>query len=167
MYKEGWDLSVKFLKKMILSNMKGNLGIGHVRYSTTGAATLSNAQPLVLNYIKGTLALAHNGNLVNTEELRNELAQNGAIFHTTTDSEVIAYYIARERVRTKSVEEAIMKTAEKIKGAYGLVIASPRKLIGVRDPLGLKPLCLGKRDDSYIIASESCATDCNRCTVPP
>ena len=137
--------------------MKGNLGIGHVRYSTTGAATLSNAQPLVLNYIKGTLALAHNGNLVNTEELRNELAQNGAIFHTTTDSEVIAYYIARERVRTKSVEEAIMKTAEKIKGAYGLVIASPRKLIGVRDPLGLKPLCLGKRDDSYIIASESCA----------
>ena len=118
---------------------------------------MSNAQPLVLNYIKGTLALAHNGNLVNTEELRNELAQNGAIFHTTTDSEVIAYYIARERVRTKSVEEAIMKTAEKIKGAYGLVIASPRKLIGVRDPLGLKPLCLGKRDDSYIIASESCA----------
>ena len=102
-------------------------------------------------------SLAHNGNLVNTEELRNELAQNGAIFHTTTDSEVIAYYIARERVRTKSVEEAIMKTAEKIKGAYGLVIASPRKLIGVRDPLGLKPLCLGKRDDSYIIASESCA----------
>ena len=153
----GMGLVSEVFKEDVLSNMKGNLGIGHVRYSTTGAATLSNAQPLVLNYIKGTLALAHNGNLVNTEELRNELAQNGAIFHTTTDSEVIAYYIARERVRTKSVEEAIMKTAEKIKGAYGLVIASPRKLIGVRDPLGLKPLCLGKRDDSYIIASESCA----------
>ena len=152
----GMGLVSEVFKEDVLSNMKGNLGIGHVRYSTTGAATLSNAQPLVLNYIKGTLALAHNGNLVNTEELRNELAQNGAIFHTTTDSEVIAYYIARERVRTKSVEEAIMKTAEKIKGAYGLVIASPRKLIGVRDPLGLKPLCLGKRDDSYIIASESC-----------
>ena len=153
----GMGLVSEVFKEDVLSNMKGNLGIGHVRYSTTGAATLSNAQPLVLNYIKGTLALAHNGNLVNTEELRNELAQNGAIFHTTTDSEVIAYYIARERVRTKSVEEAIMKTAEKIKGAYGLVIASPRKLIGLRDPLGLKPLCLGKRDDSYIIASESCA----------
>ena len=133
----GMGLVSEVFKEDVLSNMKGNLGIGHVRYSTTGAATLSNAQPLVLNYIKGTLALAHNGNLVNTEELRNELAQNGAIFHTTTDSEVIAYYIARERVRTKSVEEAIMKTAEKIKGAYGLVIASPRKLIGVR--LGVIP----------------------------
>lgn len=118
---------------------------------------MNNAQPLVLNYIKGTLALAHNGNLVNTKELRDELAMNGAIFHTTTDSEVIAYCIARERVHTKSVEEAILCTASKIKGAYGLVIASPRKLIGVRDPLGLKPLCLGKRDDSYVIASESCA----------
>ena len=101
--------------------------------------------------------MAHNGNLLNAVELREELSYTGAIFQTTIDSEVIAYYIARERVRTKSVEEAIMKTAEKIKGAYGLVIASPRKLIGVRDPLGLKPLCLGKRDDSYIIASESCA----------
>ncbi|NCC44578.1 MAG: amidophosphoribosyltransferase, partial [Clostridia bacterium] len=104
-----------------------------------------------------TLALAHNGNLVNTDQLRDELAQGGAIFHTTTDSEVIAYLIARERVHTKTVEEAILSTASKIKGAYGLVIASPRKLIGVRDPLGLKPLCLGKRDDSYVIASESCA----------
>ena len=118
----GMGLVSEVFKEDVLSNMKGNLGIGHVRYSTTGAATLSNAQPLVLNYIKGPLALAHNGNLVNTEELRNELAQNGAIFHTTTDSEVIAYYIARERVRTKSVEEAIMKTAEKIKGAYSLIV---------------------------------------------
>ena len=144
-------------KDDILEKLHGNLGIGHVRYSTTGAATLSNAQPLVLNYIKGTLALAHNGNLVNTQDLRCELEQTGAIFHTTTDSEVIAYCIARERVRTHNVEEAILHTAKKIRGAYGLVIASPRKLIGVRDPLGLKPLCLGKRDSSYIIASESCA----------
>lgn len=140
-----------------LSELKGNLGIGHVRYSTTGASDVSNAQPLVLNYIKGTLALAHNGNLVNTKELREELARTGAIFQTTTDSEVIAYQIARARVQTRSVEEAIQKTASKIKGAYGLIIASPRKLIGVRDPFGLKPLCLGKRGDSYIIASESCA----------
>ena len=153
----GMGLVSEVFKDNILQSLHGNLGVGHVRYSTTGETTISNAQPLVLNYIKGTLALAHNGNLVNTKELRDELAQNGAIFHTTTDSEVIAYCIARERVHTKSVEEAILRTASKIKGAYGLVIASPRKLIGVRDPLGLKPLCLGKRDDSYVISSESCA----------
>lgn len=140
-----------------LKLLHGNLGIGHVRYSTTGDAVLSNAQPLVLNYIKGTLALAHNGNLVNTEELRDELALNGAIFQTTTDSEVIAHHIAKERVHSQSVEEAILKTARRLKGAYALVIASPRKLIGIRDPLGLKPLCLGKRGESYILSSESCA----------
>ncbi len=138
-------------------SLHGNLGIGHVRYSTTGGNSASNAQPLVLNYVKGTLALAHNGNLVNTEELRREFEENGAIFHTTTDSEVIAYCVARERVHSTSVEEAIKKTAAKIRGAYGLVIASPRKLVGVRDPLGLKPLCIGKREDAYVIASESCA----------
>lgn len=153
----GMGLVSEVFKEETLKTLKGNLGIGHVRYSTTGAATLNNAQPLVLNYIKGTLALAHNGNLVNTEALRRELARTGAIFQTTTDSEVIAYCIARERVHTRTVEEAIQKTAGKIRGAYGLVITSPRKLIGVRDPLGLKPLCLGKRDQSYILASESCA----------
>lgn len=140
-----------------LKELKGNLGVGHVRYSTTGASDVNNAQPLVLNYIKGTLALAHNGNLVNTEELRKELVRTGAIFQTTADSEVIAYHIARARVHTKTVEEAIQRAAAKIRGAYGLVIASPRKLIGVRDPLGLKPLCLGRRGTSYLIASESCA----------
>lgn len=153
----GMGLVSEVFKHNVLQSLHGNLGIGHVRYSTTGETTLNNAQPLVLNYIKGTLALAHNGNLVNTSQLRQELAMNGAIFHTTTDSEVIAYCIARERVRTKTVEEAILCTASKIKGAYGLVIASPRKLIGVRDPLGLKPLCLGKRENSYVLASESCA----------
>ena len=154
---KGMGLVQEVFKEHTLQELKGNLGIGHVRYSTTGAATLNNAQPLVLNYIKGTLALAHNGNLVNTEALRDELARTGAIFQTTTDSEIIAYQIARERVHTRTVEEAIKKAASKLKGAYGLVIASPRKLIGVRDPLGLKPLCLGTREDSYIIASESCA----------
>lgn len=154
---KGMGLVNEVFKENTLSSLKGNLGVGHVRYSTTGEPSLNNAQPLVLNYIKGTLALAHNGNLVNTEELRNELAMNGAIFQTTTDSEVIAYYIARERVHTATVEEAILKTAAKIRGAYGLVIASPRKLIGVRDPFGLKPLCLGMKDDSYVLASESCA----------
>ena len=145
------------LKKDVVHKYEGNIGIGHVRYSTTGASVAENAQPLVLSYVKGTLALAHNGNLVNTSELKWELIQNGAIFHTTTDSEVIAFHIARERVHSKTVEEAVLKTAQKIKGAYGLVIMSPRKLIGVRDPYGLKPLCLGKRDNTYVIASESCA----------
>lgn len=144
-------------KPEILEKMKGDIGIGHVRYSTTGASTVENAQPLVLSYVKGTLALAHNGNLVNTSALRSALEENGAIFHTTTDSEVIAYYIARERVHTATVEEAIKKTAQKIKGAYGLVIMSPRKLVAVRDPLGLKPLCLGRKGNAYVVASESCA----------
>lgn len=154
---KGMGLVSDVFKEDILTGLKGNLGVGHVRYSTTGETTLNNAQPLVLNYIKGTLALAHNGNLVNTEQLREELACSGAIFQTTTDSETIAYYIARERVGSASVEEAIAKTARRLKGAYALVIASPRKLIGVRDPLGLKPLCIGKLKDSYILASESCA----------
>ena len=140
-----------------LHSLHGNLGVGHVRYSTTGESTATNAQPLVLKYAKGTLMLAHNGNLVNTHALRTQLEEEGAIFHTTTDSEVIAYCIARQRIHSDTVEEAIKKTTDKIRGAYGLVIASPRKLIGVRDPLGLKPLCLGKRDNAYLFASESCA----------
>ena len=145
------------LRQDVVRKYEGDIGIGHVRYSTTGASVAENAQPLVLSYVKGTLALAHNGNLVNTPELKWELIQNGAIFHTTTDSEVIAFHIARERVHSKTVEEAVLKTAKKIKGAYGLVVMSPRKLIAVRDPYGLKPLCLGKRGNAYVIASESCA----------
>lgn len=141
----------------VLKQLNGNIGIGHVRYSTTGASTAENAQPLVLKYLKGTLALAHNGNLTNVAELRQELQESGAIFHTTTDSEVIACCIARERTRTACVEDAILQTARRLKGGYALVIMSPRKLVGVRDPLGLKPLCLGKRGSSYILASESCA----------
>lgn len=145
------------LKEDTIRKMEGDIGIGHVRYSTTGASVAENAQPLVLSYIKGTLALAHNGNLINTDALKWELIQSGAVFHTTTDSEVIAFHIARERVHSRSVEEAVLRTARKLKGAYGLVIMSPRKLIGVRDPYGLKPLCLGKREHAYVLASESCA----------
>ena len=145
------------LRKDVVHNMNGDIGIGHFRYSTTGESVAENAQPLVLSYIKGSLALAHNGNLVNTEALKWELIQTGAIFHTTTDSEVIAFHIARERVHSATVEEAVHKTVEKIRGGYALVIMSPRKLIGARDPYGLKPLCLGKRDNAYVLASESCA----------
>lgn len=142
-----------------LDQMKGDIGVGHVRYSTAGASTRENAQPLVLNYVKGTLALAHNGNLINAPELREELAYSGAIFQTTIDSEVVAYHIARERVNTKNVESAVLNAMKKIKGAYSLVIMSPRKLIGARDPYGFKPLCIGKRDNAYIITSETCALE--------
>ncbi|SDB16295.1 amidophosphoribosyltransferase [Eubacterium oxidoreducens] len=142
-----------------LAKLHGNLGVGHVRYSTAGASTRENAQPLVLNYVKGTLALAHNGNLINANELRNDLAYTGAIFQTTIDSEVIAYHIARERLKTKSVQEAVLEACQKIKGAYSLVVASPRKLIGARDPFGFKPLVIGKRDNAYIITSETCALE--------
>ncbi len=142
-----------------LEKLKGDIGIGHVRYSTTGSSTRENAQPLVLNYVKGTLGLAHNGNLINAGELRHELEYSGAIFQTTIDSEVIAYHIARERLNSKSVEEAVGRAMHKMKGAYSLVIMSPRKLIGARDPYGFKPLCIGKRDNAYILASETCALD--------
>lgn len=142
-----------------LQSLHGNIGVGHVRYSTAGASSRENAQPLVLNYIKGTLALAHNGNLINAAELRRELEYGGAIFQTTIDTEVIAYHIARERVHTKTAEDAVANAMAKIKGAYSLIVTSPRKLIGARDPYGFKPLCIGKRDHSYILASESCALD--------
>lgn len=142
-----------------LEGMSGDIGVGHVRYSTAGSSTRENAQPLVLNYVKGTLALAHNGNLINAAELRHDLEYTGAIFQTTIDSEVIAYHIARERLNTKTVEEAVERACQKLKGAYSLVVASPRKLIGARDPQGFKPLCIGKRDNAYIITSETCALD--------
>ena len=142
-----------------LESLHGNIGVGHVRYSTAGSSTRENAQPLVLNYVKGTLGLAHNGNLINALELREELAYTGAIFQTTIDSEVIAYLIARERLNTPNVESAVKNAMQKIKGAYSLVVMSPRKLIGARDPQGFRPLCIGKRDNAYIFASETCALD--------
>lgn len=142
-----------------LEKLKGDIGVGHVRYSTAGSSTRENAQPLVLNYVKGTLGLAHNGNLINAGELRHELEYSGAIFQTTIDSEVIAYHIARERLNSKTVEEAVRRAMHKIKGAYSLIVMSPRKLIGARDPYGFRPLCIGRRDNAYILASETCALD--------
>ena len=142
-----------------LEELKGDIGVGHVRYSTAGSSTRENAQPLVLNYVKGTLALAHNGNLINANELRHDLEYTGAIFQTTIDSEVIAYHIARERLKSATAEEAVRRACEKLKGAYALVVSSPRKLIAARDPFGFKPLCIGKRDNAYIVTSETCALD--------
>ena len=155
--KKGLGLVNEVFNEESLSVLKGNLGVGHVRYSTAGASKAENAMPLVINYVKGTLAIAHNGNLTNAVELRHELEYTGAIFQTTIDSEVIAYHIARERLNTKKAEDAVKNAMKKIKGAYALVVSSPRKMIGARDPFGLKPLCIGKRDNTYFLASESCA----------
>lgn len=156
-YHKDMGLVSEVFRPDTLLSLHGDMGIGHVRYSTTGGSCKENAQPLVLNYLKGTLALVHNGNITNTDKLREQLQNTGAIFHSTTDSEVIAYQIAKERTRTSSIEEAVAKTAPGLIGGYALLIMSPQKLIGVRDPLGLKPLCLGKLNDSYILASENCA----------
>ena len=142
-----------------LEQLHGDIGVGHVRYSTAGASIPENTQPLVLNYIKGTLMVAHNGNLVNAVDLRRELELMGAIFHTSIDSEVIAYLIARERLHVGTVEDAVKLAMQKIRGAYSLVVASPRKMIGARDPFGFHPLCIGKRDNAYFFSSESCALD--------
>jgi len=142
-----------------LDRLHGDIAIGHVRYSTAGSSVRANAQPLVTKYVKGTLAIAHNGNLVNAVDLREELEKNGAIFQTTIDSEVIAYLVAKERVTSDSVEEAVAKAMKYIKGAYSLLVMSPRKLICARDPYGFKPLCIGRKDDVWVVASETCALD--------
>ena len=156
---KGMGLVNEVFNQENIASLKGNIGVGHCRYSTAGESIPSNAQPLVINYVKGTLMLAHNGNLINANELREELAYTGAIFQTTIDSEVIAYHIARERIKTKTAEQAVVNAMKKIKGAYALVVSSPRKLIGARDPYGFRPLCIGKRGNAYILASESCALD--------
>lgn len=155
--KKGLGLVNDVFDEEALGKLNGNIGVGHVRYSTAGASRVENAQPLVINYRKGTLCIAHNGNLVNAIELRDELSETGAIFQTTIDSEVIAYLIARERIHAATAQEAVIAAMKKIRGAYALVVTSPRKLIGARDPFGIRPLCIGKRDNAYILASESCA----------
>ncbi|WP_314932240.1 amidophosphoribosyltransferase, partial [Mogibacterium timidum] len=133
---------------------------GHVRYGTTGKNERANAQPIVVNHIKGSMAVAHNGNIVNSAELRQELELKGSIFQTTSDTEVIAYLITKERLRSNSVEEAINAAMNKLKGAYSLCVMSPNKLIAVRDDRGFRPLCYGLTEDGrYVIASESCALD--------
>ncbi|HIT60800.1 MAG TPA: amidophosphoribosyltransferase [Candidatus Fimousia stercorigallinarum] len=157
--KKGMGLCNEVFTPEDLAALKGDIGVGHVRYSTAGESCIENAQPLVLNYVKGTLGLVHNGNLINAKQLRHELEYDGAIFQTTIDTEVIAYHIARQRVKTATVEEAVINAAKKLKGAYALVVMSPRKLMGLRDPFGFKPLCIGKRDNAYILASETCALD--------
>lgn len=139
---------------------EGQMAVGHVRYSTSGVTNRINAQPIVVNHVKGRMALCHNGNLVNSYELRSELEMEGCIFQSTTDSEVISYILTRERLKASSIEEALSRTMNKIQGAYSLVIMSPSKLIACRDENGFRPLCYGVTEDgAYVVASESCALD--------
>ena len=139
---------------------QGNIAVGHVRYGTTGGNGRNNAQPIVVNHVKGRMALAHNGNLTNSFELRSALELEGSIFHTTSDTEVISYIITKERLRCPTIEDAVNEAMNKIKGAYSLVIMSPSKLIALRDENGFRPLCYGMTEDGkYVVASESCALD--------
>ena len=142
-----------------LTSLKGKMAMGHVRAGLDGvAATVANAQPLVLNYFKGTFALAHNGNIVNAKELKKEYEQAGAIYQTTSDAEVIAYTIARERLNTPSIEQAVANSMKKLVGAYSFIVMSPEKIMAARDPSGFRPLSIGrKRDGSIVFASETCA----------
>lgn len=143
----------------ILNKLNGTMAVGHVRYATKEQAVRENTQPLVLRYVKGNIALAQNGTLLNKEELENDLSKTGAIFQTTGDLEVIAYTIAKNRLDSHSIEDAVAMTMPKLKGAYSLIVMSPQKLIACRDPWGFRPLCMGKRGDAIIFASETCALD--------
>ena len=158
-YHKGQGLVNEVFDKKILESLNGNLGVGHVRYSTAGGLGVECAQPFVIHYIKGILSMAHNGNLTNGIELKKELAMTGAIFQTTTDSEVIAYLIARERLHTLCIEDAVKSATLKLEGAFSLVVSSPSKLIGARDRYGFRPLCIGKKDNTYFLSSESAALD--------
>ena len=143
----------------ILSSLpSGTMAVGHVRYGTTGGTNRNNCQPIEVNHQKGRMALAHNGNLSNAAKLRNELELSGAIFHTTSDTETIAYIVTRERLNAPSIEDALSRAMNTLDGAYSLVLMSPQKLICARDPYGFRPLCYGQTPDgTYIVASESCA----------
>lgn len=159
-YKDVGLVNDVFTPTVLESLGRGKMAVGHVRYGTTGANARLNAQPILVNHIKGRMALAHNGNLVNTYELRRELELQGSIFHTTSDTEVISYLITKERLAAPSIEEALSRAMDRIKGAYSLVVMSPAKLLLARDENGFRPLCFGQAEDgTYIAASESCALD--------
>ncbi|MHC1635474.1 MAG: amidophosphoribosyltransferase, partial [Candidatus Methanospirareceae archaeon] len=141
--KKGMGFVYKVFDSETLEALKGNVGIGHVRYSTTGASTIENAQPLLVNYKKGKIAIAHNGNLVNADVLRRKLVREGRIFHTDSDTEVIAQLLVKELMR-HDIEDAIKELTKQLVGSYSLVILIDGRLIAIRDPLGFKPLCIGE-----------------------
>ena len=152
-------VSEVFTPEVQRSMPQGKMAIGHVRYSTTGESKKENAQPMVVRHKKGNLAVVHNGNLTNAVELKKELEEQGAIFTTTSDTEIICHVIVRERLKTNSIEEAVKNTMKIIKGAYSLLILSSQKMIAVRDPQGFRPLCMGHFGNDIVFASESCALD--------
>ena len=159
-YKDLGLVSEVFTPQRLHELGEGNMAVGHTRYGTTGSNARANCQPMVVNHIKGRMALAHNGNIVNASELRRTLELQGSIFHTTSDTEVISYTITKERLTTPSIEAAVSCAMYKIDGAYSLVLMSPSKLIAARDPHGFRPLCYGQQaDGSYVVASESCALE--------
>ena len=159
-YKDLGLVNDVFTKPVIEKLGLGNAALGHVRYGTTGTNDRLNSQPIVVNHVKGRMALAHNGNLVNSYELRHDLELEGSIFHTTSDTEVISYIVTKERLTAPSIEEAVNRAMCKIKGAYSLVVMSPSKMIAARDEFGFHPLCYGKTEDgSFVVASETCALD--------
>lgn len=159
-YKDVGLVSDVFTPERLRALGEGNMAVGHTRYGTTGSNDRNNCQPMVVNHIKGRMALAHNGNLVNATELRRALELQGSIFHTTTDTEVISYTITKERLTAPSIEEAVNRAMDKIDGAYSFVVMSPSKLIAARDPHGFRPLCYGRTEDGcYVVASESCALE--------
>lgn len=159
-YKDAGLVNDVFTPDVLARLGGGSIAVGHVRYGTTGSGGRINAQPVVVNHFKGSMALAHNGNLTNAYELRREFEAKGSIFHTTSDTEVISYLITEERLRTGTIEDAVCRAMNRLEGAYSLVVMSPQKLIAARDENGFRPLCYGKtKDGTYYVASESCALD--------
>ena len=159
-YKDLGLVNDVFTNRVLNHLPDGNMAVGHVRYGTTGCSGRENCQPMVVNHVKGRMALAHNGNLVNSAELRKALELQGSIFHSTSDTEVISYVITKERLTAPSIEQAVNQAMFLIKGAYSMVVMSPSKLLAVRDENGFRPLCYGQREDgAYVVASESCALE--------
>ena len=157
--KKGMGLVSEVFEFRDIERLYGNIGVGHVRYSTTGGSVPENAQPIAMNYIKGSLALVHNGNIMNAEVIKEKQMYRGQAHFTTSDTEVLAYEIISERLHSDNIEDAVMRAARKLKGGYACIIMSPRKLIGIRDPQGIKPLVIGKKENTFILSSESAAVE--------
>jgi amidophosphoribosyltransferase len=158
-YYKDMGLVPEVFNDTVLEHLKGKMAIGHVRYYDGGSNYRENIQPIVIRYKVGQLAMAYNGSLVNADEIRSDMEEKGAVFQTDSDAEVIANLISRYRISSDNIEEALLKVMKDIKGGYSFITLTANKLIGIRDPLGMKPLCIGRINNSYVIASESCALD--------
>src|SRR5690348_3704706 len=152
---KGMGLVSQIFNGEVLHDLVGNIAVGHTRYSTTGSSQLKNAQPLTVDCARGQIAIAHNGNLTNASQLRDELESRGSIFQTTVDSEIILHLLAQPTLG--GVENNLVSTIRRVEGAFSLVIMTEQELIGVRDPYGFRPLSIGKVGDAWVLASETCA----------